>query len=331
MSITVPVMRQHDTHRSFVWTPSMATCRYSLQTHYQCVIKEQLPTVHPEVDISHEISIPACYKHSRAPRARGCTYHEPNLPASVLQTNNRVLVPDLSERGGPGKLWSHWEQQIHNGPIYEVTPEAEKQCKRVLHRHLLFSCKLLLPDPLHKRKQQGLTLDDILREASQPKTPSVAEQPLLDPPSATSVEPQVQATPDAASPTLSPATSLKTTSNSSEDQQAESPEDSLAAPRHVPLRSGRTYSSGTCYGSDSMVAQAASLEANVITSGSPYFQHLLQWFPFTTAVVTHPPFLPPWLPKFSQPWWISSATPWFVYYSSPYPYFNHNQYCVCTD
>ena len=129
------------------------------------------------------------------------------------------------------------------------------------------------------RKQQGLNLDDILHEASQPKTPSIAEQPLLDPPGATSVEPQVQATPDAASPTLSPATSLKTTSNSSEDQQAE-----LAALCRVLLRSGHIYSSGTCYGSDrTMVAQAASLDVNAITSSSPYFQYPLQSFPFTPA------------------------------------------------
>ena len=153
-------------------------------------------------------------------------------------------------------------------------------------------------------------------EASQSKTPSVAEQPLLDPPGTTSVEPHVQATPDAASPTLSPATSLKTTSNSSEDQQAELAEDSPAAPCHVSL-----CSSGTWYGLDcTMVAQAASLDANATTSSSPYFEHPPQSFPFTPAVVTHALFLPPWIPKFSQPCWVSSMTPRFVYYSLPYPY-----------
>ena len=98
MPITVPVMRQQDTHRSFVWTPSMATCRYSLQTYYQCVIKEELPTVHPEVDISHEISIPACYKHSRAPRARGCTYRSNRLTMVLSMKSHQKLKNNASER-----------------------------------------------------------------------------------------------------------------------------------------------------------------------------------------------------------------------------------------
>ena len=56
----------------------------------------------------------------------------------------------------------------------------------------------------------------------------------------------------------------KTTSNLSEDQQG-------VSPRHAPFRSGHTYSFRTYCGPDSMVAQAASLDANAITSGLQYF------------------------------------------------------------
>ena len=50
----------------------------------------------------------------------------------------------LSERGGPGKLRSYWEQQVHvsvgqtgNPPVLEVRPEILTGKPRVLHINLL--------------------------------------------------------------------------------------------------------------------------------------------------------------------------------------------------
>ena len=45
---------------------------------------------------------------------------------------DRVLVQKMSERGGPGKLWPYWENEVHvlveqkdkNIPVYEVRPES---------------------------------------------------------------------------------------------------------------------------------------------------------------------------------------------------------------
>lgn len=81
---------------------------------------------------------------------------------------DRVLVRNLSERGGPGKLRAYWEDQVHvvvaqkgeESPMYEVKPERGSGRSRILHRNMLLPCNALpLEEPLqnivHKRKQRG--------------------------------------------------------------------------------------------------------------------------------------------------------------------------------
>ena len=81
-----------------------------------------------------------------------------------------MLVHNLSEHGGPGKLRSHWEQEVHiiveqkgKLPVYEVTPEGQKSISRTLHRNLLLPCDFLqsdLPEPAtqctHKRRRKSV-------------------------------------------------------------------------------------------------------------------------------------------------------------------------------
>ena len=81
----------------------------------------------------------------------------------VLQPNDRVLVRNLNEKGGPGKLRSHWEQKIYrvikrveeNSPVYHVVSERNPDERvRILHQNLLLPCDDLPLEPTHKRKQK---------------------------------------------------------------------------------------------------------------------------------------------------------------------------------
>ena len=74
--------------------------------------------------------------------------------SSVLLPGDRVLVRNSSERGGPGKLRSHWENPFHivvsrkgeDSPVYEVKPEVGTGGNRILHRNLLLPCTYLSID-----------------------------------------------------------------------------------------------------------------------------------------------------------------------------------------
>lgn len=84
--------------------------------------------------------------------ARGKINYDQKRQSSVLFPGDRVFVRNVSERGGPGKLCSHWEEQIHivvsqkgeNSPAYEVKPERGTGRGRILHRNMLMPCHALL-------------------------------------------------------------------------------------------------------------------------------------------------------------------------------------------
>ena len=72
---------------------------------------------------------------------------------TTLEPGDRVLIWNLSEREGTGKLRNYWKQQVHvtvskvgeNLVVYKVRPEHDPQGKlRILYRNMLMHCDDLL-------------------------------------------------------------------------------------------------------------------------------------------------------------------------------------------
>ena len=89
---------------------------------------------------------------SKGSQARSKDTYNRRVQSSVLQENDRVLMRNLSERGGPGKFRAYWEREVHrvvkrmgeNSPVYEIVSERNLKSKtRVLHRNLLLPCNNL--------------------------------------------------------------------------------------------------------------------------------------------------------------------------------------------
>lgn len=81
----------------------------------------------------------------RQTSARGKAQYDRKARGVVLKVGDRVLVRNLGEQGGSGKLRSYWEKVVYvvkdkvsNNPVYVVYPEnGDSNKTRVLHRNLL--------------------------------------------------------------------------------------------------------------------------------------------------------------------------------------------------
>ncbi len=85
--------------------------------------------------------------------ARGKVFYDRKVQGRDLHPGDRVLLRNLTPRGGPGKIRSYWEDQVYKvkerkadgSPVYEISPENGKGRDRVVHRNLLLPCDFLPP------------------------------------------------------------------------------------------------------------------------------------------------------------------------------------------
>lgn len=121
-------------------------------------------------------------ENSQQSSSRGKKYYDRHMKGVVLEPGDRVLVRNLGERGGPGKLRAYWENTIHvvkervaDGPVYRVTPETGGNKIRTLHRNLLHLVNDLPVDlPQQSQETQAGRKRDVSKHLP---APSINPQP----------------------------------------------------------------------------------------------------------------------------------------------------------
>ena len=121
-------------------------------------------------------------RNARKAGKKGKSQHDRCMGNVVLQPGDRVLVRNLKERGGPGKLRSYWEEQIHvvvrrmeNSPVYEVRPENSTHGVRTLHRNLLLACDSLPFESVYVKPRSQQRRNKVNSVPHQPPSSSDSE------------------------------------------------------------------------------------------------------------------------------------------------------------
>ena len=107
---------------------------------------------------AYEIAYKNSEKHKLSDRAR----RNAGKKSAVLEPNDRVLLRNLTPRGGPGKLRNYWESKIYrvlssvgdSGVVYKIQSEGKSGPVKTVHRNLLMPCYQLELELLQNSKQK---------------------------------------------------------------------------------------------------------------------------------------------------------------------------------
>ena len=104
--------------------------------------------------------------------------YDKKAKSTTFQPDDRVLIRNVKERGGPGKLRSYWEDEIYKIvcqksdeiPVYDVIPESGEGKTRTLHRNMLFPCSYLPVEKFAMKPSQPKRQNKSKKEKEEPTT-----------------------------------------------------------------------------------------------------------------------------------------------------------------
>ena len=169
-------MDDSDDHLRWL-APTDLNLDYMGITHLDCVtLVPSGFSAYPEYVKKWRNAMSETYEIASETAQRIAQHEKKQYDKIVLEPGDRVLVRNMSERGGPGKLRSYWENEVYvvveqkgqDSPVYEVRSESGTK-KRVLYRNLLLPCTYLLvkkadvrPKDKDSARQRHLTLSSQL-------------------------------------------------------------------------------------------------------------------------------------------------------------------------
>ena len=104
--------------------------------------------------VEWEKGMPESYKIAAQNSKKAASYNKSHqdkrIHGTALKRGDRMLVRNLRERSGTGKLRNYWEEKGHvvidrrkERPVYVLKAEVGSGMERILHCNLLLPCNLL--------------------------------------------------------------------------------------------------------------------------------------------------------------------------------------------
>ena len=122
-------------------------------------------------------SMEEAYKLANKNIGKAASYNKKHYDQKVhgieLKVGDQVLVRNVREKGGTGKLRSHWEKEVFQVvekkadlPVYVIQNSSVKKDQRTVHRNLLMECNDL---PENIFENEGRKKEDAVKEAAKKK------------------------------------------------------------------------------------------------------------------------------------------------------------------
>ena len=103
--------------------------------------------------ISMRQAVEIARKKISASQSANEKHYNKKVRGSEIKIGDDVLLRNLKEKGGTGKLRSHWEKEIYTVvdkdkslPVFTISPKNKKGRVKRVHRNIIFPCNFLVPD-----------------------------------------------------------------------------------------------------------------------------------------------------------------------------------------